>query len=343
MKKLPESHIDKTYLVTGSAGFIGFHLSKALLNMGAQVIGYDNLGDYYSVALKEDRVTILRSYDRFLFFRGDLTDWPALEDVYIRHKPQIVIHFAAQPGVRYSLENPGAYVQSNLVGFVNILECCRRYCVEHLLYASSSSVYGSNEKLPFSVEDRADHPISLYAATKKSNELMAHAYSHLFSLTATGLRFFTVYGPWGRPDMSPFIFLEAIENGKAIQVFNHGKMERDFTYIDDAVEAMILLISKSAALRPMKGAPPHKIYNIGNHRSEKLMDFIGYLEKFAGREAIKEYLPLQPGDVLSTFADIDDLIKDAGFKPRTPLSRGLSEFVAWYKGYKSDFKQAALS
>ncbi|MCL2152569.1 MAG: NAD-dependent epimerase/dehydratase family protein [Oscillospiraceae bacterium] len=329
--------LNKTFLVTGAAGFIGFHTSKRLLEIGAKVIGYDNVNDYYSVALKEARLSQIEAHDKFMFYRADLADKPALEDVFLKHKPQIVINLAAQAGVRYSITNPGVYVQSNLVGFTNILECCRGFGVEHLLYASSSSVYGSNTKLPFSVEDRTDNPISLYAATKKSNELLAHVYSHLFKLPTTGMRFFTVYGPWGRPDMAAFLFLDAINAGKTIKVFNNGEMARDFTYVDDVVDSIVALVDKSAAMRSVaNGALPYKVYNIGNNHPERLLDFIETLQEFIGKKAIMEFMPLQPGDVPSTFADIDELISDTGVKPQTPLRVGLEKFVTWWKSYNQE-------
>ena len=327
----------KFYLVTGVAGFIGFHVACKLLNLGIQVIGYDNVNDYYSVALKEARLAELAKEPGFVFIKADLADKPALEKVFEQYNPGVVIHMAAQAGVRYSLENPSVYVESNLVGFINTLECCRHYGVKHLLYASSSSVYGANTKLPFAVEDRVDSPISLYAATKKANELMAHTYSHLFKLPTTGLRFFTVYGPWGRPDMAPFIFLDAIWHERPIKIFNNGEMMRDFTFIDDIIYGIITLISKSSALTASEEELPYKIYNIGNNHPEKLMGFIGCLEEFAGKKAIKEFLPMQPGDVPVTYANIDDLVKDTGFKPTTSLRSGLKQFVKWwlqYNGYK---------
>ena len=330
-------NISEIYMVTGAAGFIGFHVSKHLLEMGVTVIGYDNVSDYYSVALKETRIAELQKYDKFTFFRADLADKISLDMAFTEHKPKIVIHLAAQAGVRYSLENPNAYVDSNLVGFVNILECCRRNDIKHLLYASSSSVYGSNKKLPFSVSDRVDNPISLYAATKKSNELMAHTYSHLFRLPTTGLRFFTVYGPWGRPDMAAFLFLEAIWNEKPIKVFNNGEMMRDFTYIDDIVQGIVSLIDNSAALKQASDEPPYKLYNIGNNRPEKLLDFISILEELIGKKAIKEFLPIQQGDVPSTYADIDELMEDTGFRPDTSLRIGLKNFVDWWRWYKGYF------
>jgi len=323
-------------LVTGAAGFIGFHVARKLLEQGNRVVGYDNMSDYYSVALKEARLAELRKLDGFSFVRADLADKPSLETVFRQYGPAVVIHLAAQAGVRYSLENPDAYVQANLVGFVNILECCRHYDAGHLLFASSSSVYGSNKKLPFAVEDRVDNPISLYAATKKSNELMAHTYSHLFGLPTTGMRFFTVYGPWGRPDMAAFLFIDDINAGKPIKVFNNGEMMRDFTYIDDVVNGVLALIDKSAALDPPAGDAPYKIYNIGNNHPEKLLDFIALLEEFTGKKAIKELLPLQPGDVPTTYADIDDLTRDAGVKPETPLRVGLERLVKWWMEYNED-------
>ena len=325
------------YFVTGSAGFIGYHVTAALLNQGVQVIGYDNLNDYYDVSLKKARLAELTKHPNFTFMCASLEDKAALDTVFATHHPTIAIHLAAQAGVRYSLENPNAYVDSNLVGFINMLECCRHNKVKHLLYASSSSVYGANKKLPFSVNDRVDNPISLYAATKKANELMAHTYSHLFSLPTTGLRFFTVYGPWGRPDMAAFIFLDAIWQGQPIKVFNNGEMMRDFTYVDDITKGIISLIDKSAALTPLNNEPPYKVYNIGNNRPEKLLDFIGILEEFTGKKAIKELLPMQPGDVPATYADIDELTRDTGFKPTTSLREGLKQFVDWwlqYNGYK---------
>lgn len=323
----------QTYLVTGAAGFIGFHVSKQLLEQGTSVIGYDNVNDYYDISLKEARLKILQSYKQFTFIRADLADKPALEAVFKQYKPDIVVHLAAQAGVRYSLENPNAYITSNIVGFMNILECCRYNNVKHLLYASSSSVYGANKKLPFAIEDRVDNPVSLYAATKKSNELMAHTYSHLFGLPATGMRFFTVYGPWGRPDMAYFLFMEAIFKGKPIKVFNNGKMERDFTYVDDVTSGIISLINNSSALKPQGGNPPYIVYNIGNNKPEKLLDFINILERLTGKEAIKELLPLQPGDVEATYADIDTLSRDTGFKPSTPLEVGLEKFADWWLNY----------
>lgn len=326
---------NKTYLVTGAAGFIGFHVSLQLLLQSKCVIGYDNVNDYYRIDLKKARLEEINKHDNFTFVQADLEDKNALESTFLKYKPETVIHLAAQAGVRYSLENPHAYVDSNLVGFMNILECCRHHGVKHLLYASSSSVYGSNKKLPFSVDDRVDNPISLYAATKKANELMAHTYSHLFGLPTTGMRFFTVYGPWGRPDMAAFIFLEAILKGQPIKVFNNGNMRRDFTFIDDVVSGILSLVNKSKALlRKEENSMPYMVYNIGNNRPEHLLHFISLLEKFTGKPAIKELLPLQPGDVPETFADIDDLKRDTDFAPNTPLESGLKYFVDWYNTWQ---------
>jgi len=338
---MDKTHLNNTpILVTGCAGFIGFHVTKKLLELGCFVVGYDNVNDYYAVSLKEARLSELKRVSSaesgsFTFTRADLADKSALEAVFTEHSPQIVIHLAAQAGVRYSLENPDAYVQSNLVGFANILECCRHNKVKHLLYASSSSVYGSNKKLPFAVEDRVDNPISLYAATKKSNELMAHTYSHLFKLPTTGLRFFTVYGPWGRPDMAYFLFLNTIFSGNPIKVFNNGDMMRDFTYVEDVVKSILALIDKSVSLTASGAEVPYKVYNVGNNHPEKLLDFIALLEEFSGKKATMEFLPLPESDVLSTFADINDLIQDTGVKPETPLRVGLERFVKWWMDYNN--------
>ena len=320
----------KQYLITGAAGFIGYHLSKEILDMGGKVVGYDNLNDYYDPSLKQSRLDILQQYSKFTFYKANLEDKTTLETVFTKHAPKIVIHLAAQAGVRYSIENPDVYIQSNIVGFLNIMEMCRHHKIEHLVYASSSSVYGANTKLPFSTADRVDNPISLYAATKKSNELMAYTYSHLYSIPATGLRFFTVYGPYGRPDMAAILFLDAILEDRAIKIFNHGNMRRDFTYIDDIVKGILLTTTKSAALKVKTDEAPHYVYNIGNNRPENLMDFIGYLEEFADKTAKKEMLPIQPGDVKETYADVDDLMKDTGFYPETTLKVGLKKFVEWY-------------
>ena len=329
-------------LVTGAAGFIGFHVCRRLLNEGNFVWGLDNFNDYYSVDLKRARAAELSDRANCSIEDMDLCDRGALTRLFDAAKPDFVINLAAQPGVRYSLENPGAYVDSNLVGFVNLLEECRRQETRHLLYASSSSVYGANVKVPFSVSDSVDHPISLYAATKKANELLAHTYSHLFALPTTGLRFFTVYGPWGRPDMATWKFTEAILSGKPIDVYNFGEMKRDFTYIDDIVEGVVRVMLKVPAPNPnwdrMNPDPgssyaPYKVYNIGNNRPTELLKFIEALEDALGKKAEKNLLPLQPGDVLETFADVDDLVRDVGFKPGTPIEEGLGNFVSWYRAY----------
>ena len=328
-------------LVTGAAGFIGFHVSQALLARGDTVIGLDNLNDYYDVRLKEARLETIQAHPNaknFHFVKEDIANHQALADIFDTHQPQRVVHLAAQAGVRYSLQNPHAYVQSNLVGFTNILEACRHHNVEHLVYASSSSVYGGNTKLPFSEHDNVDHPVSLYAATKKANELMAHTYSHLYQLPTTGLRFFTVYGPWGRPDMSPFLFASAILSGKPIQVFNYGDMMRDFTYVDDIVEGVVRVLDKPATAETpeadgIAAKAPYRIFNIGNSQPEKLMDFIGALEGALGKEAIKEFLPMQLGDVKATFADTSALESWVGFKPSTSLKTGVEHFVDWYTSF----------
>lgn len=328
-------------LVTGAAGFIGFHVSQALIARGDTVIGIDNLNDYYDVRLKEARLAAIQSHQNaadFHFIKADVADMQSLQNVFDTHKPERVVHLAAQAGVRYSIQNPNAYVQSNLVGFANILEACRHHHIEHLVYASSSSVYGGNTKLPFSEQDNVDHPVSLYAATKKSNELMAHTYSHLYQLPTTGLRFFTVYGPWGRPDMSPFLFASAILAGKSIQVFNHGDMMRDFTYIDDIVEGVVRVLDKPAVAEHPDGdgiaaKAPYRIFNIGNSQPEKLMDFIGELETALGKIAVKEFLPMQAGDVKATFADTSALEAWVGFKPATSLRQGVNNFTQWYTAF----------
>lgn len=331
---LKELDRNRKYLVTGAAGFIGYYLSKRLLEEGCIVIGYDNLNDYYEVSLKETRLRLLENYDKFTFYRGDLADKDTLEQVFKKENVQVVVNLAAQAGVRYSLENPDAYIQSNLVGFANILEMCRNYNIEHLLFASSSSVYGNSDKIPFSVADKTDEPVSLYAATKKSNELLAYSYSHLYGIPATGLRFFTVYGPMGRPDMAYFLFARAISEDRPIKVFNNGDLYRDFTYVDDIVDGIIRLIDNSIVLR-QEAKPSFKVYNIGNNQPEKLMDFIKYLEDSMGKEAKKEFYPMQPGDVYRTYADVTDLESDIEFKPNTSLKRGLEYFVDWYKEYYS--------
>lgn len=322
-------------LVTGAAGFIGHQTTLKLLARGETVIGVDNLNDYYDVSLKEARLQDIAKHPQasnFKFIKLDLADTSATEDLFKAEQPQRVIHLAAQAGVRYSLQNPNAYVQSNLVAFTNILEGCRHNKVEHLVYASSSSVYGGNTKLPFSEQDTVDQPVSLYAATKKANELMAHTYSHLYGIPTTGLRFFTVYGPWGRPDMSPFLFADAILNNKPIKVFNHGDMMRDFTYIDDIVEGVVRVVDKPA--RPqVNSSVPYRVFNIGNNQPEKLMDFIGILENAFGKLAEKEFLPMQAGDVKATYADTSALETWVGFKPYTPLKDGIAKFADWYKAY----------
>lgn len=329
-------------LVTGSAGFIGFHLALRLLRENQVVVGLDNINDYYDVRLKRDRLKQLREFPNFHFHEMDLEDRPAMEALFGRHQFRVVVNLAAQAGVRYSLTHPHAYVATNLSGFINILEGCRHGRAEHLVFASSSSVYGANTAMPFSVHQNVDHPVSLYAATKKSNELMAHTYSHLYNLPCTGLRFFTVYGPWGRPDMALFLFTQAILRGEPIQVFNHGKMRRDFTYIDDIIEGVIRVMkqppSPNAAWRgdspdPGTSYAPYRIYNIGNNHPVELMEFISTLENRLGMEAVKEFLPMQPGDVPATCADIEDLSRDFGFQPKTSIHEGISRFVEWYKEY----------
>ncbi len=329
-------------LVTGAAGFIGFHLSQQLLARGDEVIGLDNLNNYYDVSLKKDRLAQLQGKSGFSFYNLDLADREGMTQLFAEAGFDLVAHMAAQAGVRYSLKNPYAYVDSNLVGFINVLEGCRHSKVKHLVFASSSSVYGANTKTPFSVHDNVDHPLSLYAATKKANELMAHTYSHLYRLPTTGLRFFTVYGPWGRPDMALFLFTKAIIAGQPIDVFNAGKMQRDFTYIDDIVEGVIRVLDKipepnitwsGDAPDPASSNAPYKIYNIGNNQPIELMRFIEVLEDCLGRKAEKNILPLQAGDVPVTYADVDDLVKDVGFKPSTPIEVGIERFIAWYRSY----------
>ncbi len=330
-----------TCLVTGAAGFIGYHLSRRLLDDGHNVVGVDNFNPYYDPALKESRLAQLDSHPAFIMERADLQDEQAIKQIFSRYTPQYVVHLGAQAGVRYSLENPRAYIDANITGTLNILENCRDFdALKHLIYASSSSVYGMNTKQPFATDDPVDHPVSLYAATKKSNELMAHTYSHLYGIPATGLRFFTVYGPWGRPDMAYWLFTKAILRGLPIKVFNQGKMKRDFTYIDDIVEGIVRLLNHlpecaeaPESERPSRSWAPHRLYNIGNNQPVALMDFINTLEKTLGREAIKEYLPMQPGDVLATWADIDDLQDAINYRPNTPLETGLQKFVDWYLTY----------
>jgi len=334
-------------LVTGAAGFIGMHTCLRLLARGDQVVGLDNLNGYYDVLLKEDRLEQLLKYSSFTMARMDMADSVAVAQLFAKEQFQRVINLAAQPGVRYSLKNPHAYIQSNIVGFTNVLEGCRHNKVEHLVFASSSSVYGANTAMPFSVHQNVDHPVSLYAATKKANELMAHTYSHLYNLSATGLRFFTVYGPWGRPDMSPSLFASAILEGRAIDVFNHGKMQRDFTYIDDIVEGVIRILDKPAKPDPSfdKANPnpassyaPYRLYNIGNHEPVELMVFIKTIEQILGKNAEKNMLPMQDGDVLTTYADIESLHLAVNFAPCTSLKEGVAKFVAWYVDYYGQCK-----
>ena len=332
----------KKVLVTGAAGFIGFHLAKRLLSDGHPVAGIDNLNPYYDVSLKEARLEDLKKEANFKFLQIDLCDRRQLEDLFARQGFEVVVNLAAQAGVRYSLENPYAYVDSNLVGFINILECCRHKAIKHLVFASSSSVYGANTRMPFSVHHNVDHPVSLYAATKKANELMAHTYSHLFQLPCTGLRFFTVYGPWGRPDMALFLFTRAILEDKPIKVFNHGKMLRDFTYIDDIIEGVVRVMGRlpqansawsGDAPDPGTSAAPYKVYNIGNNNPVELTKFIEVIEDVLGKKAKKELLDIQPGDVAATYADVDDLMKDVGFKPAKPIEVGVASFVKWFKDF----------
>ena len=329
-------------LVTGAAGFIGYHLSLRLLKDGCTITGIDNLNPYYDVSLKKDRIEELTPFEDFSFVKTDISDKEALEKIVKGSQFDVVVNLAAQAGVRYSLDNPQSYVDANIVGFVNLLECCRHNNIRHLVFASSSSVYGANTKMPFSVHHNVDHPVSLYAASKKTNELMAHTYSHLFGLACTGLRFFTVYGPWGRPDMALFLFTRAILEGKPIQVFNHGKMQRDFTYIDDIIEGVVRIMGRLPEQNPSwNGDNPdpgtsyarYKIYNIGNNNPVELMEFIAVIEKVLGCEAKKEFLDLQPGDVIATYADIDDLTKDVGFEPSTSIDTGIRRFVEWFKEY----------
>jgi UDP-glucuronate 4-epimerase len=329
-------------LVTGSAGFIGFHVAQALLGRGDEVVGLDVVNDYYDVTLKEARLERLARHPGYRHLRIDLADAQAMQRIFADHAPGRVVHLAAQAGVRHSLTNPSAYVQSNLVGFGHVLEGCRHAGVEHLVYASSSSVYGANTTMPFSVHHNVDHPLSLYAASKKANELMAHTYSHLFGLPTTGLRFFTVYGPWGRPDMAMFIFTKAILEGQPIQVFNHGRMRRDFTYVDDVVEGVVRVLDRipkgnpawdGADPDPGASRAPYRLYNIGNHAPVELLHLIDILERTLGVDAIKHLTDMQPGDVAATYADVENLTRDVGFSPSTPIEEGVERFVTWYRGY----------
>jgi UDP-glucuronate 4-epimerase len=329
-------------LVTGAAGFIGFHLSRRLLGEGAAVVGLDNLNPYYDVALKDSRLRLLQECGDFTFIRADLSDRKRMATLFEKERPAVVVNLAAQAGVRYSLQNPYAYVDSNLLGFMNVLEGCRHQQVKHLVFASSSSVYGANTRMPFSSHDNVDHPLSLYAATKKANELMAHSYAALYHLPCTGLRFFTVYGPWGRPDMALFLFTRAILEDQPIEVFNEGRMKRDFTYIDDIIEGIIRVMERIPSPNPAwqgdcpdpsSSFAPYRIYNIGNNQPVSLMDFIETLEKHLGRKARKNFLPLQAGDVPTTFADVSDLEADLDFKPSIPITEGIRRFVAWYRDY----------
>ncbi len=333
---------DNTVLVTGAAGFIGFHTAQRLLKAGRRVVGLDNLNNYYDPKLKEARLRVLSGNQNFEFLRLDLADRAAMAKLFSERKFPFVIHLAAQAGVRYSLQNPHAYVDANLEGFVNVLEGCRHNGCKHLVFASSSSVYGANTKLPFSVHDNVDHPISLYAASKKANELMAHAYAHLYRLPTTGLRFFTVYGPWGRPDMAMFIFAKAILEGQPIKLFNHGDMQRDFTFVDDVVESLVRLIDKPAQPNPQwsgakpdpaTSAAPWKVYNIGNNNPEHLLRVVELLEQELGAKAIRDLQPMQPGDVPATYADVEDLMRDVGFRPSTSIEDGIKRFISWFRDY----------
>ncbi|PIJ51649.1 protein CapI [Erwinia sp. OLTSP20] len=330
------------YLVTGAAGFIGFYVAQRLLSAGHQVVGIDSLDDYYDVSLKQARLDLIARHDHFSFVKGNLTDSATVADLFAQHQFQRVVHLAAQAGVRYSLDNPHAYTSTNIVGYLNILEGCRQHNIEHLLYASSSSVYGLNRKLPFSTDDTVDHPISLYAATKKANELMAHTYSHLYGVPTTGLRFFTVYGPWGRPDMALFRFTRAILAGEAIDVYNHGNMRRDFTYVEDIAEAVVRLLDVIPAANaqwtvengsPAASSAPYHIYNIGNSQPVMLTDYIAAIEKATGLKARKNLLPMQPGDVHETSADTQPLYDVIGFKPHTDINEGVKRFVDWYRTF----------
>ncbi|RXH19343.1 SDR family NAD(P)-dependent oxidoreductase [Bradyrhizobium guangzhouense] len=324
---------DQAILVTGAAGFIGFHVARQLLAEGRPVVGLDNLNTYYDPALKQARLALLQGQSGFSFVQADLADREAMAALFAQHRFAKVVHLAAQAGVRYSIDQPHSYVDSNLQGFLNVLEGCRNNGCRHLVYASSSSVYGANTKRPFSVQDRTDHPVSFYAATKKANEVMAQSYSHLYRLPVTALRFFTIYGPWGRPDMAMFLFVNAIMAGKPIRLFNHGRMRRDFTYIDDVTRVVSKLVDLVPADNPAAANAPSRTYNVGNHRPEELMHVVELLERELGRTAIKELLPMQPGDVVETFADVEDLMRDTGFAPSTPIERGVHNFVTWYRDH----------
>ena len=333
---------DDTILVTGAAGFIGFHIARRLLQSGRKVVGLDNMNAYYDPALKEARLAELNKFPQFKFAKLDLADRAGMAVLFAEHRFAHVVHLAAQAGVRYSLIDPHAYVDANLVGFTNILEGCRHNGCRHLLYASSSSVYGSNTRMPFSVHDNVDHPLSLYGASKKANELMAHAYAHLFKLPTTGLRFFTVYGPWGRPDMAMWIFAKAILAGEPIKLFNQGNMRRDFTYVDDVVESVVRLVERAPsgnaqwsgdAPDPGSSQAPWRVYNIGNNNPVELMEVVRLLEESIGKKAKRELLPMQPGDVPATYADVDDLMRDVDFKPATPIAEGIKNFIDWYRAY----------
>jgi UDP-glucuronate 4-epimerase len=324
---------NQTILVTGAAGFIGFHIARQLLAGGRDVVGLDNLNDYYDPALKRARLSILRENSRFSFVKADLADRAAMAGMFAKHRFAVVVHLAAQAGVRHSIDHPQVYIDANLEGFANVLEGCRHNECRHLVYASSSSVYGANAKLPFSVGDMTDSPVSLYAATKKANELMAHCYSHLYNVPVTGLRFFTIYGSWGRPDMAIFLFTKAIVEGTPIKLFNHGRMRRDFTHIDDVTRIMLRLVDHIPGAVGFAAGAPARVYNVGNQHPEELMYLVALLEKELGRAAVKEMLPMQPGDVTETFADVGDLMRDVGFRPQTSLDDGIRDFVAWYRDH----------
>ena len=339
-------------LITGCAGFIGMHVTQILLARGDTVIGVDDLNDYYDPSLKLARLEQLKPHSNFQFVQGDIADRATVDGLFAAERPNRVINLAAQPGVRYSMKNPYVYIQTNLVGFGNLLEGCRHNGVEHFVYASSSSVYGANTQMPYSVHDNVDHPVSLYAASKKANELMAHTYSHLYGLPTTGLRYFTVYGPWGRPDMSPWLFTSAILEGRPIDVFNYGKMQRDFTFVEDISEGTVRVLDRvpvgnpdfsTHSPDPGSSDAPYKVYNIGNHSPVELMTFIGTIEAALGRQALKNFLPMQPGDVLATYADIEDLVRDIGFQPKVSLETGIARWVEWYLGYSQQISRNLLA